>query len=144
MGVKLKSDTGQMTVELAVAFPVLIVVAVIAVNACTFLGECAVFDRVAHDAVRVHAASPAYRQSNAQSCSLVEQEIRSAIDANNIDVSVSCSSAGLDFQRFTATLRFSPTLFGMGLRSEVFGVHLPQLVHSSSYVVDVYKAGVLI
>lgn len=141
---RVRSCSGQMTLELAVAFPVLIVVAVIAVNACTFFADCAVFDRVAHEAVRVHAASPAYRQGNAQSCSLVEQEIRSAIDASNVDVSVSYGAEGFDFVRFTATLEFSPTLFGMGLRSEVFGVPMPRLTHSTSFVVDVYKSGVVV
>ena len=145
MGMKTKRATaGQMTVELAVAFPVLIAIAVIAVNACTFFADCAIFDRVAHDAVRVHATSPAYRQGNAQSCSLVEQEIRAAIDAPNIDVSVSSSPAGFDFERFEATIQYSPTLFGMGMRSEIFGVQLPRLSHSSVYVVDVYKAGLVV
>ena len=54
-----RSTRGQMTVQLAVAMPVLIIVAVIAVNALAFFAECAVFDRVAHEAVRVHAAAPA-------------------------------------------------------------------------------------
>ena len=144
MGMKLKSEAGQMTVELAVAFPVLIIVAVIAVNACAFLVDCAVFDRVAHEAVRVHATSPAYRQGAAQSCALVEQEVRDAVDADNVEISVTYGSAGHDLQRFTATLQYFPTLFGMGLRSEVFGVALPSLTHSTSYVVDVYKPGVVI
>lgn len=140
----MRSESGQMTIELAVAFPVLVVVAVIAMNACAFFGDCAVFDRAAHEAIRVHAASPAYRQGTAQSCSLVEQDIRSAIDADNVDVSVSSGAEGFDFVRFTATLEFSPTLFGMGLRSEVFGVPLPRLTHSTSLVVDVYKPGVIV
>ena len=139
-----RSVSGQMTIELAVAFPVLLVVAVIAVNACTFFVDCAVFDRVAHEAVRVHAASPAYRHGNAQSCALVEQEIRSALGVDNVEVAVSCGSAGLDLQRFSATLQYTPTLFGMGLRSEVLGVPLPRLTHSTSLAVDVYKPGVIV
>ena len=139
-----KSQSGQMTVELAVAFPVLIIVAVIAVNACAFFVDCAVFDRVASDAIRVHSASPAYRQATSQSCALIEQEIASALDADNVDVSVTCSAAGFNMERFTATMEFAPTLFGMGLRSRVFGVALPHLMHSTSLVVDVYKPGVVL
>ena len=139
-----RCEKGQMTVELAVAMPVLIIVAVIAANAVTFLGDCAVFDRVAHEAIRVHAASPAYGQGLDQSCALVEQAVREALSASNVEVSVSCGDAGLDFVRFTATLEYSPTLFGLGLRSEVFGVALPTLEHSTSYVVDVYKPGVVV
>ena len=139
-----RGESGQMTVELAVAFPVLIVVAVIAVNACTFFADCAVFDRVAHEAIRVHAASPAYRQGNAQSCALIEQEVKAALDAPNIDIGVTCGGAGFDLERFTVSLQYTPTLFGMGLRTEVFGVPLPRLAHSTSLVVDVYKSGVII
>lgn len=145
MGMRCKRfERGQMTVELAVAMPVLIVVAVIAANALTFFAECAVFDRVAHEAVRVNAAAPAYGQGPGQSCALVEQDIRSVLDADNLDVSVSCGSVGFDCEQFSATLSFYPTLFGMGLRSEVFGVALPTLSHTTSYVVDVYKPGVVV
>ena len=133
-----------MTVQLAVAMPVLIIVAVIAVNALTFFAECAVFDRVAHEAVRVHAAAPAYGQSLGQSCALVEQDIRAALGAENLDVSVTSGSAGFDCEQFTTTLEFHPTLFGLGLRTEVFGVAMPALSHTTSYVVDVYKPGVVV
>lgn len=139
-----RSTKGQMTVQLAVAMPVLIIVAVIAVNALTFFAECAVFDRVAHEAVRVHAAAPAYGQSPGQSCALVEQDIRAALGADNLDVSVTYGSAGFDCEQFTATLEFHPTLFGLGLRTEVFGVAMPVLSHTTSYVVDVYKPGVVV
>lgn len=138
------SRTGQMTVELAIAFPVLLVVAVIAVNALTFISDCAVFDRIAHEAVRVHAASPAYRQGAGQTAALIEQEIRSELDAPNLEVGVSHESAGADFERYTATLEYSPTLFGMGVRTVVFGVSLPRLTHKTEYVIDTYKPGVVV
>ena len=144
MGIARRLQSGQMTVELAVAFPVLVIVAVISVNALTFFADCAAFDRIAHEAVRVHVASPAYRQGQGQSCALVEQEIRSAFDRDNLEVAVSHEAAGFDFEAYTATLSFAPTLFGMGMRAEVLGVPLPRLVHSTVCVVDVYKAGVVI
>lgn len=144
MGMKpSRAAAGQMTIELAIAMPVLIIVAVIAVNVLTFFGQCAVFDRVAHEAVRVHAASPAYGQGVDQSCSLIKQDIESVLDASNVTVDVTHGMAGFDFDCFTATLEFNPTLFGLGLRSEVFGVSMPVLTHSTSYVVDVYKPGVI-
>ena len=141
---KRRSRCGQMTVELAVAIPTLIAIALIAFNACTFFAQCAVFDRVAHEAVRVYAISPAYRQGYSQSRSLVEREIKSALDAANVEVSVAHNSTGFDFDKFTATMEFSPTLFGSKLRSEVFGVPMPRLTHSTTFVVDVYKAGVIV
>lgn len=145
MGVtKCRRSKGQMTVELAVALPVLIIVAVIAVNAVSFFADCAVFDRVARESVRVHATAPAYGQSVGESCALVEADLREAIGRSNIDVSVAHSSTGFDFDLYTATIEYHPTLFGMGLRSEVLGVALPALSHSTVYVVDGYKAGVLV
>ena len=135
---------GQMTIEVAVAMPVLIVVAVIAVNAMTFFGECAVFDRVACEAVRVHATSPAYGQDAGQSAALVEQAIRSQLDESNLSVSVTHGMTEPDLDVFTVSLELSPTLFGMGLRSEVFGVPLPCLKHSVRYVIDGYKPGVIV
>ena len=134
----------QMTVEMAVAMPALIVVAVIAVNACTFFYQCAVFDRVAHEAVRVYAASPAYGEGSGQACASVEQAVRSQLDDQNLDVSVADANVGADFDDYRVTLGFQPTLFGMGLRSEVFGVSMPQLEHTTSYVVDSYKPGVIV
>ena len=140
---RVASPSGQMTIELAVALPVLIVVAVVAVNAMTFFSDCAVFDRVAHEAVRVHAASPAYGQDVGQTCALVEQTIESQLDASNLSVSVAHGVIDADFDEYTATLEFAPTLFGMGLRSEVFGVSLPRLKHVTRYVVDSYRSGVI-
>lgn len=141
---RIRNRSGQMTVEVAVAMPILIIVAVIAVNVMTFFSECAVFDRVVHDAVRIHAAAPAYRQSVDRGCALVERTVRSQIDGANVRVRVSHGVTGADFDEFTATLEFYPTLFGRGLRSEVFGVSLPHLTHETRYVVDSYKAGVII
>ena len=90
MGVMRTCDErGQMTVELAAAFPVLIIVAVIAVNALAFFSECAAFDNVFRDAVRVHATSPAAGQGIEQSSALVQTALSAAFDAENETVRVS-------------------------------------------------------
>ena len=123
-----------MTVELAVVFPVLLAVAVIAANALLFFSECAAFDRVAREAVRVHAASPACGQGLEQSCALVSQTVEQAFDRPCLGTRVAV----------TATIEFSPTLFGLGLKSSVFGVSLPHLEHAVSLTVDPYKPGVLL
>ena len=135
---------GQMTVEMAVVFPVLIVVAVIAVNACTFFYECAVFDRVVHDAVRVYATAPGYGGGADSVCADIEGCVRVDLPQDNIDISVSHAVVGADFDEYRAVLEYHPTLFGMGLRSEVFGVSLPALSHTTSFVVDCYRPGVIV
>ena len=50
----LGNDRGQSTVELALALPVMMITAVIAFNALMFFGNCATFDRVFREAVRVY------------------------------------------------------------------------------------------
>ena len=133
-----------MTVELAVAFPVLLIVAVIAVNALLFFSECAAFDRIAREAVRVHAASPAYGQGLEQSRALVADEVERAFEKPYLAVRVAVEGTDGGHARFTATLEFFPTLFGLGLKSSVFGVALPHLEHAVALAVDPYKPGVFV
>ena len=146
MGIKphRADESGQMTVEMAVAFPVLVVVAAIAVNAVLFFSECAQFDRLARQAVRIHATAPAYGEDSDTCCAAVKQELDRAFDRPYLEVTVSRTSTALDFDEYTAVLEFSPTLFGMDLRDQVFGVPLPRLSHAIVYTVDTYKPGVLI
>lgn len=138
-----RGERGQMTVELAVVFPVAIAVAAMAVNALLFFGECAAFDRAFPQAVRVYAASPAYGETAVGNAALVQSEMAASFDADYLSVGVSASEEGLGHVRFKGVLDFAPTLFGMGLRSEIFGVSLPHLTHEASYVIDPYKPGVI-
>ena len=92
-------ERGQMTVELAAAFPVLIIVAVIAVNALAFFSECAAFDNVFRDAVRVHVTSPAAGQGIEQSSALVQTALSAAFDAENEAVRVSAECSGSPCRR---------------------------------------------
>ena len=137
-------EKGQMTVELAVAFPVMIVVAVVVVNALLFFSDCAAFDRLACDAVRVHAVAPAYGTGLHQACGQIQQELVSSFDRENLSVAVESAPYGFDYTRYSATLEFAPTLFGLGLKDEVFGVRMPHLRHTVTYVVDPYRSGVVI
>lgn len=138
------TECGQMTVELAVVFPVAIIVAVIAVNALLFISECASFDRLADQAIRVHATAPSYGQGTERSRALVEESLRESFARDNESVSVNASAVGLGLVRFEAELVYRPTLFGMGLHSEVFGIELPPLRHSTGLTVDPYKPGVVV
>ena len=138
------NSRGQMTVELAVAMPVLIAIAVMAVNLLTFFADCASFDRAARDSVRIHATSPAYGQGADQACASVQGDLEAVLDADNLDIAVSHAVTGFDLDEYRCVLVYSPTLFGLGLRSEVFGVTMPQLRHEVSCVVDSYKPGVVV
>lgn len=59
--------SGQMTIEFVVAFPAMIAVAFVAINAVLFFSDCASFDRVFRNAACTYAASPAYEQGTGES-----------------------------------------------------------------------------
>lgn len=136
-------ERGQATVELAVILPVVIIVAVIAVNALAFFGECAAFDRLARQTVCAWAAAPEAGQDVGGVAACIQEELQRTMGASNTAIAVRAESSSLDLVRFVARIEYSPTLFGLGLRREVFGVALPPLVHEVSMTVDAYKPGVL-
>lgn len=134
-------DRGQMAIELSVAFPVAIAIAVIVVNAATFFSYCSEFDRVARNAVRVIAASPEAGQDKSRAANRIESEIRTSLDASNTSCEVTVTTDAYGFETYKATLKYWPTLFGLGLKSSVFGVQMPSLSHVSKLTVDPYKPG---
>lgn len=136
-------EQGQMTIELAVAFPVLIAIAVVVTNATLFLSECAAFDNLFRDSVRVCAISPTYGVDVGQVAAQVEESLLTSFDEPFESVSIVAKGASSGYVCFIGTLELSPTLFGMGLKSSVFGVSLPKMVHEISLVVDVYKPSVI-
>lgn len=139
-----RAEAGQMTIEFVVAFPILIIVAVIAVNAVLFFSECAAFDNVFRDAVRLHITSPAYGQDLSSGVAQVESTLDQQFDRPYLSSQVSATGGEGGHATCRAVLEFSPTLFGMGLKSSVLGVSLPPLTHSVSLVADCYKPGVLL
>lgn len=134
-------NRGQMTIELCIVLPVAIIIAVIAVNAMTFFSYCAEFDRVTRNAVRVAAASPSANQDKAVTVSSIKSQIINCVNASNTSCEVSSSVESNGLETYKATLKYWPTLFGMGLKDSVFGVKLPPLTHSSSLTVDRYTPG---
>lgn len=143
MGIRKAGERGQATVELAVVFPVALIVAVVTVNALTFFGTCASFDRVARQAVCLYGAAPGAGEGPAEVTAHIEEALEEAIGASNVSVAVAVESTATGLERYTAHMEFAPTLFGANLRREVFGVRLPALRHEISLVVDRYRPGVL-
>lgn len=145
MGVKNPGyEQGQMTIELALVFPVVIVVAVVAVNAVLFFSECAAFDNEFREMVRIHASSPAYGQGIEQSKAQVETSLQKLFDHTFEKSRVSLEATKGNHLRFSAVFSFWPTLFGLGLKTSVFGLSMPPLNHKVAMVVDCYKPGILI
>ena len=141
---KLALCQGQSTIEFVVVFPVLLIIAVVAVNAMLFFGDCAAFDRCARQSIRAVAASPGYGQSVGASVGQIQEQLEAQFDKEYQEAHVTAGATSGGLTTFTATLEFYPTLFGMGLKREVLGVSLPSLSHSVDLTVWVYKPGVVL
>ena len=128
--------SGQMTVEFAVAFPVLLMVGFIAVNALVFLGDCAAFDIVARDAARLQADDGADMAQNAAD---VRARIEEGISMQHERVSVYCERTESGHLKYTAKTAFTPP-FLSGVR--VFGIEAPSLKHQVEFTVSPFRAGV--
>ena len=145
--------SGQMTVELAVLVPIIVVVALAVVNLMSFSELCARFDRVAPDAVLAHGASPSGAPEGLGGVEEVAEAIRASLDAGACEVEVRVEDASgpeagamLDLAagtvRFVCTMRYRPwpstvSIAGVGYQAPAL------LVHERSVVVDRYRAGVV-
>ncbi len=141
---KAREGLGQMTVELCVVLPVVVVVAAIACNALSFFGSCAEFDRVGRNAVRTFAAVPAAGAQPGSGAGDVLSAIEDSLPDDNLEFEVTSSRDCRGYEKYSMTMTFHPTLFGLGLKQEVLGVPMPALVHESRMVVSPYKPGVLL
>lgn len=128
---------------MAAVMPVAIAVALVTVNALTFFGHCAAFDRVARQAICTYGAAPCAGQSPNEACAQIRKAIERAFDGKEVKVEVRSQGELTGLTRFTATLHCTPTLFGVALRDKVFGVATPTLSHQTDLVVDAYRPGIL-
>ena len=104
-GTRLREEKGQATVELAVMLPVAIVVAIVVVNALTFFGTCASFDRVARQTVCAWAAAPAAGEDAGDVAARLADELEERFAESHTAVSVRAEAASAGLVRFTARIR---------------------------------------
>lgn len=135
---------GQMTIEFAVMFPVMLMIALLAFNSVMFLAQCASFDRIFRQAVCVYAPSPASDQGSEQICAQITEELSTFQEKDNLDCSVSSSGRSDGLITYCGTLSYTPTLFGAHPLRAVFGVTLPPIEHTVQIIVDSYKPGVFV
>lgn len=149
-----------MVVEAAVLAPVMIVVALIAINLMQFMGLSAQFDRLVPDAIIAHAVSPSGLALEQDSMSAdVEAAVLQGLGGHpRVDVSVSVQTAweagsndpdaifGLSFaphlRRYVCTLQFTPWPGKLSVAGIEAGIPLA-LEHTRSFTVDVYHPGIL-
>ena len=138
---KIKDRNAQMTLELAIVFPILIIIAVVLVNALSFAGECARFDRVSRNAIRTQTTSPAASSNSNSLVSVLQSELDGAFDMSNEDVVATFTNESAGLTTYECTLVWRPTLFGMGLKKKVFGVRLFELEHKIELTTDPHRSG---
>lgn len=84
----LECEEGQMTVELAICIPVVIVVAIVIANAAWYMNLCAKFDRVALDMAIAHGVSPSGEQDLTHAKQEIEAAIKDAMGEEVPDIKV--------------------------------------------------------
>lgn len=152
-----RAESGQMTVELAVMVPVVIVVGLTVFNLMRFIEMCSVFDHVALDAVLSQGVAPGGEQVESVAAASVRSCIEDALDSERCSVSVATrdvtpalhDAQGLVFPisplltDFVCTLSYRPwpssfVIAGVAYDSPVV------LRHTRSIVVDRFRPGVVV
>lgn len=134
---------GQATVEMAVVFPVALVLVVISFNAMNYLGICASFDRVFPQQVRVFAAALRFGSNQGDAAASVQQALADKYAQECANVSVVVSEDGWGNSVFQASFEYEPTFFGLQYRSILFGAQLPAFSHQASFALNCYRPGVI-
>jgi len=137
--------SGQATIELVLAIPAMILLAVVAYNCLVFFSEASQFDRSFRNAVRVYAVSPSSSQSTSSTLGEICSEVTRSLGNNTqLSVHAEAHNAAGGLTSFTGTLIYRPTLFGQPLRSRLFGYYLSAVTHTTTLTVSTFKAGVFI
>lgn len=140
----ISSHRGQMTVEAAVAFPALIAIAIIMLNALLFFDACSAFDRQFRLAVTTYGTSPSHGEGPGACLGSVDAAVKESLEGDFLESSVTMSGHAPGWVTYTGELRFTPTLLGRSLSGSVFGVPLPPIVHTASMTVDPYRPGAVV
>lgn len=145
---------GQMTVELAVLTPVVIVVGLVVLNLMWFVDACAAFDQAALDAVVAHGVAPAGEQSQRGAVEEVRTALSEALEREGCEVEVRAEPVGEDageaafvisplLTRYVCTLTYRPWPRLFRMPGVTYEAPLA-LRHERALVVDRYRPGVVV
>lgn len=143
---------GQMTVELAVTLPVVIVVALVIYNLGRFVQLCAAFDQVSLDAMVSQGVSPPGDQTTLSATGAIRSVVRAALPGDDFDVQVAAGASsegdGASFTlaphlvRYRCTLVYRPWPRSLVIAGVRMGTPL-RLRHERTIVVDRFRSGVV-
>ena len=127
-------NKGQATVEFVIVFPLILLIACIALNALLMVSECSAFDRLARDEIRRQAY--VLDDEERSVCSArVEDYLRKEFSETYFDVNVTMEDSGA-FLVYVAELQYYPHLFGRNLPRNFFGVSLQPVKHQTTLAVS--------
>lgn len=138
-------ECGQMSVEMAVSLPVLVICMVIAIDVLVYMGECARFDHLAPQEVLACATSPSHGAASQANAQGVQDALCSEFSRYNAQVEVDAQEGGMldGSVVYTCTLSLAPWPLGAA-GSSVLGTGIPLFLrHSCSFAVDPYVPGQL-
>ena len=150
----MRDERGQMSVELAVLMPVALALLVIVVDLMVFMGDCARFDRVSAQMVRINVASPSADAYGRDASGAIQQGISAAMGGRDrLDIQVSYQGKlysatdedGLlsllpQPQCYRCSMTYHPWPFNVGF----LGFAPLSIQHHRDYVIDSYRPGILI
>lgn len=154
---RVREDSAQATVEMAVVVPVMIVFALITYNIMLFADAVARFDRVAPDIVLAHAAAPEGEDSSGleqgDAPSRVREELQNAMQGYDLEIEVTSEGGAAQdggsllslagtFETYTCTMRFKPWPQGFSIAGVALGAPA-LLVHERAVTIDPWRSGVV-
>ncbi len=138
---EIKGEDGQMTIELAVCLPVILVVFVIVFDCLLFVSECAKFDHMAAQGILTYGTSSSADSLGTQAaCSQVQEHLGDEFSKHGSSVEVSVSSEGW-FDTYTCVFAFSPWPFSAASVAGVSSGIPVRLTHEYALAVDTYAPG---
>lgn len=133
---------GQVMIEFAIAFPVLIIVSLITLNALLFASDCARFDNIAKNSIRSHASSPSFDEESSQSEKLIVSELQESFSDKFYKLKVSSTKDNV-YHTYRVELQFYPTYFSESPLHHVFNVVFSPLKHECSLTLNPYRPSIL-
>lgn len=147
----LQERRAQVTLEMAIVTPLLIVLALIVYNLMAFSAAVARFDRVAPDIVIAHGIAPE-GDGFTEASEVVAQKLQDAMAGYDVEVDVACEQESLGFgtvfslitspKTYRCTMRYAPWPQPFSIAGVQFGPPA-YLEHERSVSVDPWKPGVV-
>lgn len=137
------NNQAQMTIELAYALPIFIILACVIAQCVLVITTCVAFDGSAHERARIEVVAPQSKTTLADQAARIENHLTEQFGSESISISTHITEMPLHHARVESQITFEPQFFGRALPDEIFGLRLPSFSHTASHVFSVYaKAGV--